>query len=442
MTLHPLSPPFEPRSRLVTGALVVAVCAALVMALGQITNTLDTARYYWDFALYYDMAEHGLAGNDNLIAPFAYRFATPLLAGGIARILPVDHTLAVSASSEGGVFYTSTYPGFVVIAYSAAIAQLVGVWALARYFGARGWRAMVPVLAIALSLYNVRFLLFDVARPDHLAYPLMVVAMLAVFERRIALALVVSCAGLFVREFLAIPPAILTVMLLWDYWQTRRPSRLAWAGLTVLMTAACILLPRLLIPIRISGQYLDPLNQSRDDLLTTLVQTPLSRRRWFNLLFNLASYTLPLWLLLTPGRLRAMWRGLAGHRATLGLYSALVLGLTLYGGTDTWRFVTFLFVPLVIALAVVLRGEVPWVEVVYMLGAVAFYNKLHLEIPNEIGAYLDFYAGYDIRVNEATVARVTQMIALGAGALLLRGLLALARRRSARAAPTPIDAQT
>ena len=428
------------RSRFTPYILAALGCAVIVLAL-DLTNTLDTARYYWDFALYYDMAERGLIGNDNLIAPFVYRFLTPLLAGGIARVLPIEHTLAVSASPEGDLFFTSTYPGFVAIAYLAAIAQLVSVWVLAQYFGARGWRAVVPVLAIALSLYNVRFLLFDVARPDHLAYPLMVVAMLAVFERRIVLALVVSCVGLFVREFLAIPPAILIAALLWDFGRTRDRSHLVWAGVVALVTAACILVPRLVIPIRVSGQYLDPLNQSGADLLETLVQTPLSRRRWFNLLFNVASYTLPLWLLLTPARLRALWRGLASTRAALGLYVALVLGLALYGGTDIWRFATFLFVPLVIALAVVLRGGVPWVEVAYMLGAVAYYNKLFLEIPNEIGAYLDFYGGYDIRVNDATFMRVIQLAALGAGAVLLRGLLMLARRRSARTA-APLDARS
>lgn len=432
-TRSPLLSP-ERRARLKPYALAALGCAALVLALDLLTNTLDTARYYWDFALYYDMAERGLIGNDNLIAPFVYRFLTPLLAGGIARILPIEHTLAVSVSPAGDLFYTSTYPGFVVIAYAAAIAQLVSVWALARYFGARGWRATVPVLAIALSLYNVRFLLFDVARPDHLAYPLMVVAMLAVFERRIVLALVVSCVGLFVREFLAIPLALLIAALLWDFWRTRDRSRLAWAGVVMLVTAACILVPRLVIPISVSGQYLDPFNQSSADLLETLVRTPLSRRRWFNLLFNVASYTLPLWLLLTPARLRSLWRGLAGYRAALALYVALVLALAMYGGTDLWRFTTFLFVPLVIALAIVLPENVSWVEVAYMLGAVAYYNKLHLEIPNEIGAYLDFYGGYDIRINEATLARVIQLIALGAGAVALRGLLMLARRRSAGAA--------
>ncbi len=406
---------------------------ALVLALGLITNTLDTDRYYWDFALYYDMAEHGLSGNDNLIAPFVYRFATPLLAGAIARALPVEHTLAVSASPDGDVFFTSTYPGFVVVAYGAAIAQLLSVYGLARYAGARGWRAVVPALAIALSLYNVRFLLFDVARPDHLAYPLMVVAMLAVFERRIALAVVVSCLGLFVREFLAIPLVLLVARLLRESWQARRWQPLAWAGAAAALGAACILAPRLLIPIRVSGQYLDPLNQSGAELLTTLVQTPLSRRRWFNLLFNLASYTLPLWLLLTPGRLKTLWRGLAGWRFDLLLYSALVLVLTLYGGTDIWRFVTFLFVPLAIALAVVLRAGVHAVEVVYMLGATAYYNKIFLDIPNEIGAYLDFYGGYDLRVNQTTLARVAQLAVLGLGAALLRGLLALARRRAERA---------
>jgi len=118
------------------------------------------------------------------------------------------------------------------------------------------------------------------------------------------------------------------------------------------------------------------------------------------------------WLLLTPGRARAVWRGLAGWRAILALYSALVLALTLYGGTDIWRFVTFLFIPLAIALAALLRAGVPAVEIVYMLGAVAYYNKIFLDIPNEIGAYLDFYGGYDIRINEATVARLFELAVL------------------------------
>ena len=53
-----------------------------------------------------------------------------------------------------------------MIAYAAAIAQLVSVWALARYFGAR-LAGNCAGAGDALSLYNVRFLLFDVARPDH-----------------------------------------------------------------------------------------------------------------------------------------------------------------------------------------------------------------------------------------------------------------------------------
>ena len=47
-----------------------------------------------DFALYYDMAERGLIGNDNLIAPFVYRFLTPL--AGDRADSPIEHT-AVSA---------------------------------------------------------------------------------------------------------------------------------------------------------------------------------------------------------------------------------------------------------------------------------------------------------------------------------------------------------
>jgi len=47
--------------------------------------------------------------------------------------------------------------------------------------------------------------------------------------------------GLFEREFLAIPPAILA-RVVWDFWKTRRLSRLVWAGVVVVTTGAFILI--------------------------------------------------------------------------------------------------------------------------------------------------------------------------------------------------------
>ena len=64
-----------------------------------------------------------------------------------------------------------------------------------------------------------------------------------------------------------------------------------------------------------------------------------------------------------------------------------------------------------------------------MLAAVAIYNKIWLDIPNLHAEYLDFYGGYDSRVNAATAWRIGQMALLLAAMLALRAAL---RRRSAR----------
>src|SRR5690606_5649078 len=141
---------------------------------------------------------------------------------------------------------------------------------------------------------------------------------------------------------------------------------------TVVIVSLFVIVPRALIPIQGSGQYVDPVHDA--STLENLIRAPLSERRDFNIAFNLARYLLPLLLLITPARARAAWAVLAPHRLFLALYTALVLLLTMYGGTDLWRFVSYLFIPQVIVLAVLLRRGVAGVEVIYMLAAVAAYN--------------------------------------------------------------------
>jgi len=411
-------------------AMVGLACLLAVMALDGLTNELDTARYYWDFALYYDMAENGLVDNDHLVAPFAYRFATPLLARGLGDILPEGREIVILASADGALFATRTFRGFRLIAIAGAAAQLALVFVLAERVGVNPRRALVPVAAVALSLYNVRFLLFDVSRPDHLAYPLMAIGLLAAVRRDVLLCLVVSCAGLMVREFLIIPPVVLSVLLLRDYRETRSRMALGSIAILALATGLCIAIPRALIPVTGTGQYVDPVNDP--DWLGNLFEAPLSERRNFNIIFNVVSYTMPVWLLLTRDRLKRTWDRLEGWRLSLGVYTALALLLTLYGGTDIWRFVSYLFVPLVIVLAALLRdSSLGWPEIAAMLVAVAVYNKIWLDIPNLHAEYLDFYGGYDSRVNGATAWRIGQMGLLLAGMVALRSAL---RWRAARQA--------
>lgn len=395
-------------------ALVLAGCALIVAALDLFTGRMDRTRYLWDFVIYFDMAENGLVGNPHLWAPFVYRFLTPLLAGNIAAL-----------------FSLTTETAFVLLNYMGGIWQLFMVYVLAGHFSRRAWHAWAAVGVVALSLYQIKYMFWDVARPDPLAYPLMAVAVLALFHRRYGLCVAASCIGLLTREFLIVPPIVLELMLLQEYWRTRSRVTLRWMIFAFVLVSLFVIVPRVLIPIEGSGQYVDPVNDT--STLKNLIRAPLSERRDFNLAFNLISYFLPVLLLVTPERARRAWHDLAGYRQFIVLYSVPVLVLTMYGGTDLWRFVTYLFIPLVIILVAILRRGVPVVEVIYMLGAVAIYNKIFLGFPDLIGPILDFYGGYDNRVNVITLMRLFEVATFVLGAVLLRGLLVLAAHRSEHA---------
>ncbi|MBN1680591.1 MAG: hypothetical protein JW966_09885 [Anaerolineae bacterium] len=405
--------------------LVVLAALLIVLALDQVTNELDTARYYWDFALYYDMAEEGLIDNE-LIAPFAYRFVTPMLARGLTDLFGFDTAILVSGSAEGAHFVATTFDGFRMIAIMGAVAQLVTAFWLAEVFGARFWGALVAAGAVALSLYNVRFLLFDVSRPDHLAYPLMTIAVVALLRRNWAVCLIVSGFGLQVREFLIIPPLIMLAGLAWTFIRTRSREALVWALIMVAVTGACVIVPRVLLHVEISGQFVDPIN--KPETLSNLINAPRTKDRDINIAFNAFSYGLPIWLLLTPVRFLHAWTALRDRWLFLVLYGTLVFVLTMYGGTDIWRFISYLSVPMVMVLAVLLRNTdapVHPLEIVYMLAAVAVYNRLFEMIPNLHGPYLDFYGGYDTRVNANTYGRLHLWGTLIAGAVVLRAGLTL-----------------
>ncbi len=153
-----------PRAQYVA-ALVIAISWILILDLFTnsayivIGPTFDAARTM-------EIARNGWLGNPNVLA----RAISDLLRQ------PLD-------------------AGFTVIAYMGAVAQLTLVFALARRFGAGFRAAIVAMLVVSVSFFNLRFLLSDIYRPDHLAYPLMLLALLALFRRQFAL-----CAGVMCRD--------------------------------------------------------------------------------------------------------------------------------------------------------------------------------------------------------------------------------------------------
>jgi len=133
------------------GLAPAAVAALLLAAIRLSTNSIDPNRFSWDLRYYIEMAEQGFAAN--LASPFAYRYVTPLLARWLSQ--------GLSAPVE---------TGFAGLAYVGAFGQLLGVFVFTHWYTRSRPGAWLAMLFTALSLFNIKFLLFDAFRPDHLAY--------------------------------------------------------------------------------------------------------------------------------------------------------------------------------------------------------------------------------------------------------------------------------
>lgn len=382
------------------------VAAVLIVGiLRAITPEYDVRPSKFDSFYYFDMAARGISGNDQLRAPFAYRVVTPWLARQLA-----------------GVLQLPLEEGFRILAYGGGVAQLVLAFLLARSVSRSPGAAMVAALVVALSLFNVRFLLFDPYRPDSLGYPLFLGAALALVRGHLAACYLVAAAGLFVREFMIIP----LLALLDHVRRTPREQRIVplgvWAWLAGLAVVAGLWLPRHMIPVALSAS--DP---APSESLRTLLLSPLSFWRDVNMAFTVAAYFLPTLALVTVSRLRAAWRELAPYRRMILVYTALVLILAMYGGTDLPRFMAYLVVPQTLLLVGILGQGIHPLEVALTLMLTAVFNRvfvIFLPSAPSMDFFLDFYGGYADRVNLATMFRAAELIAYLLLVRLVRGWLA------------------
>lgn len=116
-------------------AFIISIVGVIIISL--YTNSLDINKYsenFADFKYFMDMAENGIIGNTHLLAPFAYRFITPLFARIISQ-----------------TFAASIVTGFKIIAYIGVISQLFLVFVLAKYFRSNFWHGMVTMAVVALQ---------------------------------------------------------------------------------------------------------------------------------------------------------------------------------------------------------------------------------------------------------------------------------------------------
>ncbi len=350
------------------------------------------------------MARRGLV--PPLASPFAYRYLTPL----VVRVISLSGYVSVEAA-------------FGLVARGAAVTQLVGVFLLARWYSRSLRGAWLAMLVTALSLFHVKFLLFDTFRPDHLAYPLILLQVYLAMTGRFWPLWAVTLIGCQVREFNAIPLVAYVVANLLVARQPGHRARpneaLEQAVISVVGLAVALWLPRVLIPVAEDFQFA---NLTRDGFLRALL-APLILSRDANYIFSLLAYLLPVFMLAGLGQLRDL-RAEAGHwnRVFLGAYSAFVLIFSFLGGTDFYRFSTYLLPVMVLAVAAVAdRCRLP--HILVALTAVCVFNRILLPFPStDLDHYLDFYAASGTRFNLASVLRVGELVVLLAVGFILRAI--------------------
>ncbi|MBE2185063.1 MAG: hypothetical protein IAE89_16655 [Anaerolineae bacterium] len=405
---------------------IILFAVIFTVTLDLFTNSLNTYRFTWDWVHYLDMAEHGITGNTGLVSPYAYRPLPPLLAGMIGDFSGRSHVA-----------------GFRTLAYAGAIGQIVLAFTLARLFITRRsrqfWGAFALAIIAAVSTFSVKFYLFDTFRTDPLAFPLVLLGMIGLTQhvRRAAngqstlgwdaAILLSGVIGALIREFAAIPAGLLIVVFVQQAWRERSVSPLIKALIASAILALAFLLPRLLIQVGRSDQLFD---------VITMPELVTMWRRNLNLALGLLIALLPVWMLLTPRRLKAIWRQLTGLRLSLFLYIMAILTLSFLGGTDISRFMAFLM-PVVIILCAILVNEArsAW-EIVYAVLAWAIYNRPFSPVPmSNLDAYLDFYVVYWNRQTDATWLRVGEAAGWVMGAILVRALCLRKRHEYIEAKP-------
>ncbi len=387
----------RPSIQVIATAEAAALALALVFAIARFTNPLDTQSVNWDFRYYIAMARDVFhtAGT----SPFAYRYVTTLIV----------HALI-------GLPGISIEQGFRIVAYVGAFLQLFGVFLFTQWFTRSTKGAFIALLVTAFSLFNVKYLFFDVYRPDHLAYALILLQTYLAFKRKFLPLLLVTLIASHVREFKVIP----LIAYLAEFLREKdRPAVLREASISAVGLVLAVGLPRLLIPVVNNFQFVD---LTPNGILRVLI-APLVLSRDANYLYTLIAYLLPILMLASLTEVRAVLKSLSVEvRNYLVVYTGLVLIFSFLGGTDFFRFTTFLFLPQAIILGF-LVPRARTLEIVVMGLGVLGFNRIWMQFPvaSQGGDYVDLYGGYATRFNEASVLRLLECLALiGVGVLVRR----------------------
>lgn len=361
------------------------IAVAFVIGIDLITNSLDIVKYTWDFKYYINMTVNGFKPDPLLIGPYVYRYPTPLLAGQLVSN-----------------FHLSVEAAYKTIAYAGAILQLFSIYLISFHFSKNKQIAYACMFIAAFTFMNVKFLMFDVYRPDHLAYALVTLSVYFALTKKYFPLLLTACIAVQFREFGILPLFSYWLFMLWkkDWKQIIR-----WIIPTGVFLFAAVVLPRLLITVHSTMQFI-----SADSGVMRTIKYLLSPKRNFNILYDSIAYFLPVWILFSKERFERL-KQTGDFFKYLVCYIFFVLSLTFIGGGDIQRFVTFYFIAVALIVTTFLR-DTSVKEIVIMLAAVFIFNRIWMQIPMEsLDRYLDLMSGNNTRVNLQSLLRVIELSA-------------------------------
>ena len=407
-------PPKSPKSSrpLTVGAVLVAVLVAAVTVLlvGHFTNHFNPE---WDMSYYQDMASNGLIGNHHLVAPFAYRFAVPVLIGSVAR---TTHRNVADTFQTGAQVMSMVF--------------IVACFVFARVNQGSGRAALFAAVLFALNWYIVKWSLLVGSMMDIYAYPLLLLGLWAVFTRRFYVVLLTSAVGLFVKEFLLLPLIAQEGILIYENYRTDRHKLFGPMTLMGAVVVVCFALPRVLIPVVDSLQEVDPHQFWK---LRRLISYPANPKRWFNIVFAYVMVWLPVLLLFTRSRWRLVRQRLYPHRWAILQFLAFQLMLVMYGGTNIVIYVTYSAPVALLALVILLDSpDLRRWEPFAALAVVILFNREFMPVPlpqNGLDRYLDFYGGYSDLVTWRSLGRFAEAFVYTLGFWIVRAIAIRGDRR-------------
>jgi hypothetical protein len=363
------------------------VSTVVVNLIDILTNGI-TEKLLFDSNIYIGIAEHGFAP-ELRISPFIYRYAAPLLTG-------ITHQFT-------GL---SIYKSFKVITYMGAIGELLGVFLVVQHLTKSEKSAYVGMLSVAFSLYNIKYPLYDVYRPDILANPIILICTWLAFKDYFLPLLLTTMIGLQFREFTIAP---LLAYLATKSHGERSKTLIRNVVISITGLFVAIGIPRLLIPVIEHAEAVQFSSKAMGQVIQLLSLGP----RNINIISIVFAYFLPLFILYRRPQLRNALEEISIEQIRyLVYYSVAVFLLLVIGGTDLDRFATYFFLPLAVFTGLLANNQ-SFIKILLVLTLQFIFNRIWLPFPVwDFDLIINFYSGWSNVLNTASLWRFAELITL------------------------------